>query len=415
MRKRVYITLFIILVCCIGTTLWSQSVAGTWVDSQYKVTLVLSADGTYSLQHPNGQSKGRCYLNGQQFCLQDATGTAPVCYTVVNFTANVLVLRDASGFTLNYQRQGGNQMTTPPAPPQTPTSTSRLRVNELPPNQVLAQKGGITLTGSHYNAGIFLTQFVIGQPVKTSEAQELKNKLLQEFNQYPAEVVKQLQSIGQSMQLVRQATDPLRIGLTRQELFSAFYQATAQYKETDKPLMIQVINRYVKVLAYDPTNKLVLTDRDAAGMVNYMTFNAGLMGANVQRTAAYKQSVVAEMIKNFPAMPLESKRMLCSASLMWQLMESNWNRLTPQQKQQYKNSLTAQMNQTYQTPQAYNNSGTSTPPNTKESISEQWRKFNANQNLYTMMNNMNLQSHATSLNIIENMGGTGNYWEVVDY
>ena len=32
----------------------------------------------------------------------------------------------------------------------------------------------------------------------------------------------------------------------------------------------------------------------------------------------------------------------------------------------------------------------------------------------TMMN-MNTLSHATSLNIIENIGGTGDYWKVVDY
>jgi hypothetical protein len=32
-----------------------------------------------------------------------------------------------------------------------------------------------------------------------------------------------------------------------------------------------------------------------------------------------------------------------------------------------------------------------------------------------MMNEMNMNTHATSLNIIENTGGTGNYWSVVDY
>jgi hypothetical protein len=31
------------------------------------------------------------------------------------------------------------------------------------------------------------------------------------------------------------------------------------------------------------------------------------------------------------------------------------------------------------------------------------------------MNDMSLNNHALSLNIIENIGGTGNYWSVVDY
>ena len=30
------------------------------------------------------------------------------------------------------------------------------------------------------------------------------------------------------------------------------------------------------------------------------------------------------------------------------------------------------------------------------------------------MNNMSLQNHATMLNTIENFGGTGRYWDVVD-
>jgi len=38
----------------------------------------------------------------------------------------------------------------------------------------------------------------------------------------------------------------------------------------------------------------------------------------------------------------------------------------------------------------------------------------ARQNMFRIMNNINHQTHATSLNIIENIGGTGNYWKVVD-
>lgn len=43
---------------------------------------------------------------------------------------------------------------------------------------------------------------------------------------------------------------------------------------------------------------------------------------------------------------------------------------------------------------------------------EYLKGFNASMNT---MQRMQLESHATSLNIIENMGGTGNYWEVKDY
>jgi hypothetical protein len=36
------------------------------------------------------------------------------------------------------------------------------------------------------------------------------------------------------------------------------------------------------------------------------------------------------------------------------------------------------------------------------------------QQMWDMMNTMSLQNHATTLNIIENIGGTGDYWEITD-
>jgi hypothetical protein len=113
-------------------------------------------------------------------------------------------------------------------------------------------------------------------------------------------------------------------------------------------------------------------------------------------------------------MPIEQKRLLCTASLIWQLLESNWNRMTPAQKQQYKSAYFSQSGQktpAYQPPQT----GGSYTPSSAKSPAEQMREYNARQNMYRMMNEMNMNSHALSLNIIENIGGTGNYWNVVDY
>ncbi len=35
--------------------------------------------------------------------------------------------------------------------------------------------------------------------------------------------------------------------------------------------------------------------------------------------------------------------------------------------------------------------------------------------LMDVMSNIMLNQHVTTMNIIENIGGTGNYWEVTDY
>jgi len=405
-KKSNIILLTVIILMLVFSTgnLSGQNLAGTWTESSYNVKMILSADGTYTLQYPNGQSRGRYGLNGQTFCMQDASGTNPVCYTVVNFTGNGLVLRDVNGLVLNYQRQGGG-------------GVSKSGRGE---GEVLAQKGGYTLTNGNFNAGLGILQFIIGQPVKPSEVQELKNKLIEEFHQAPAEVLQQLNSLGKSLQTIHSATDPVRIGLARQELFAAFYKATMNFKEADKPLMIQVMNRYIKVLAYDPANNLLLTNKDAEGMLNYLAFNSALMGQEVQLTDAVRRTIMTDLVNRFASMSLEQKQLLCSASLIWELLESNWNRLTPAQKQQYKSAYYSQIGQNSQSYQTYNqtynpgSSGSGSQSSTKSRY-DMMREYNAKQHMFRMMNEMSMNTHALSLNIIENIGGTGNYWSVVDY
>jgi hypothetical protein len=117
-------------------------------------------------------------------------------------------------------------------------------------------------------------------------------------------------------------------------------------------------------------------------------------------------------------MPLEQKRLLASASLIWDLLESNWNRLTPAQKQQYKSAYYSQIGQNNQSYQTYNqtyNAGSGYQSSSSKSTADMMREQRAKQHMFRMMNEMNMNSHALSLNIIENIGGTGNYWSVVDY
>jgi hypothetical protein len=402
MKQAIFVLSIFILLLSVGSgNLFSQNpLAGTWQESTYNIKMVLKADGTYTLQYSNGYGQGRYSYNGQQFCMQDSRGGNPVCYVVVSISPNQVSFRDINGVVMNYRRQGGG----------TPSNTNS--------GQVLANHNGYTLTIGHFNAGLGILQFIIGQPVKPSELQELKRTLLKEFQVNPSEVIRQLSSLGQSLQTIRQQTDPYRIGLARQELFTALYVATRHMKESDKPLLIQIMNRYIKVLVYDSANKLALTDKDAVGMMRYLAFTSELAGRKIMLTPDMQRSFTADLANRFASMPLEQKKLLCSASLIWHLMETNWNRLTPAQRQQFRKAYTTQIPAA--SPNFAPTTGTTyTPPaasvNSKKSMAQQMRDFNAKQNMFNMMNQMNMNSHALSLNIIENIGGTGNYWKVTDY
>lgn len=400
----VCITLVIIIAA--PPALSAQSLAGKWRDLQYNVTLELSARGGYSLQHPNGRSTGRYGVNGNIFWLQDVSGSAPVYYTIMQFNGNLLVLRDANNLMLNYQRQ--------PAPnqPSLPSRTQEPPAQAAASARILARKSGQTLTSSHIDTGIDLIQFIIGQSILPEEAKELEDQSIAEFKIDPDYFLKEIGSLARSLDTIRAMTDPVRIGLTRQQLFAALYQATHQVCEADKPLMIQVMNRYINVLAHDPANNLVLTDKDAIGMMKYLAFNSELLGQPVVLTEALQQSMRSEIIKNFYIQPLEQKQLLCSASLIWQLLEVNWNRITPAQKEQYKAAFQAQFSPLFQ---SEINSQSSPAAGQNRSTSDKMREYQARQHMMSMMNDMNMNTHALSLNIIENIGGTGNYWSVVDY
>jgi len=166
---------------------------------------------------------------------------------------------------------------------------------------------------------------------------------------------------------------------------------------------------------------LLLTNKDAHGMLNYLAFNSELMGQKVHLTDAVRHSIMTDLVNQFAAMPLEQKRLLCSASLIWEMLESNWNRLNSAQKQQYKNAYYSQIAQNTQSYQTYNktyntdSSGSGYKSSSKKSTADMMREHRAKQHMFQMMNEMNMNTHATSLNIIENIGGTGNYWSVVDY
>ncbi len=411
MTKRVFPRKFFVLICFFIVMIQpvlAQSPVGKWVDSGQNVTLTLNGDFTYSLTYPNGNSTGYWSSGGNQFCLRDAAAATPVCYTVVSYSASALVLRDVNGVMINYKKVNITQ-------PAVPSGWNR-KVKGA--GRVIAEKGNLKLTHGHLRTGIDLTQFIIGHKIKDNEVKALKQKLVQEFNTAPAETLSQLNGIRRSMNKVYSSTDPYRIGLVRQELFGAFYKVTKNINESQKPLMIRIINKYVRVLAYDEKNNLILTNRDVDGYINYLIFNSELSGQKIDANYAVKRDVSAQLVKKFFSMPIGQKQMLASASLIWQLFDTNWRRMSRSQKNQYvtayrnkisnnfsRNSQEAGFGQQWKPPQgAY-----------KKSVAQMKSEFNAKQNMFRMMQNMNTNSHALSLNIIENTGGTGNYWNVVDY
>jgi hypothetical protein len=376
------LNLLLVLICI--SVSFGQTAFGTWVNKQCNLSMTLNQDGTFVFTGPYGQATGVWGTQGQIFQMQDATGQITQ-YTITHFSQNVLQLLDVNDVTINYERQ-------------------------VQPGQIqqtlLAEAQGLQLSNGHIHIGVGIVQFVIGQVLKQSEVDELTQASILEFKTNPQEFLNQMQGLQQSLTTMQSLQDPLQIGTLRQMLIAEFHKGTKPMAEHEKPLLIQIINRYVKVVAFDATNNLALTDKDVEAMIDYVQFSSQLSGVRVTFTADERVQYTKQLINEFSTSPIEQKQFLCSASLAWNLVKGNWQNMNQTQQTQIRENYAGTMNAQNQ----QGNNGNVTQNN----INKLRRENIANQCMFNIMNNMSLQNHATMLNTIENFGGTGNYWEVTD-
>ncbi|RMH75161.1 MAG: hypothetical protein D6681_22490, partial [Calditrichaeota bacterium] len=368
-----------------------QTLVGTWINHDYNMRMELRQDGTFLFTSPYGNSNGSYMVQGNYLMMYASNG-ATTPYGITYFDGNRLQLVDANGGVMNFVREAG-------ASPQTP-GMDRQMPGAAPPgaSEVLLTTGGYQLTRADVQTGVEIVEFIIGQHIQPSEVEELTQAAIQEFPQAPAQFLQQVNSLRQSLQTLHSLTDPVKIGLARQELITAFHKGTRQIPEEQKPMIIRIINRYVKVLAFDPANNLTLTNRDVEGFLNYYRFVSELNGQPFAITPEVQQQAEQAVAQAFPTLPLEQKQVLSSASLIWQVIETNWQRFTPQQQAQFRASFTQQVPQPYgQTGYPQQNYGGG---NTSTDVSKQIRDMQADmwyqQNMWNMMQNMNLNSHATA-------------------
>ncbi len=389
MKKYVLIPWLFLQIFIFASRLISQEAHGTWNNAQYNLQMTLNRDGTYSFTGPYGSSAGRWGAQGSTFWMQDYSGQT-VYYTVALYNQTQLNLVDANGVSLHYTRKTGAS------------------------GSVLLEYSGHSLTTKHLNTAIGIIEFIIGQEIKAIEKEELTASAKEEFPLNPAEWLRQVSSLQESLDKLKQLQDPVHIGMARQMLVAEFYKAVLPVKEEEKPLLIRMINRYVKVLAFDEANTLALTDKDVDAMIDYMEFNNQMAGVNRRFTIAERKAFTEELSGKFKTMPVEEKRFLCSANFIWKLVQANYQQLGSASRNQFQQQYSTAHAGRWKQDKDFQAFSNLSQAEQQVWLQQKSRENLANQNMYTMMNNMATQNHAVMLNTIENFGGTGNYWEVVN-
>jgi hypothetical protein len=292
----------------------TEIVGVVWEAQGVGIQLLLNPDGTYRLTGPQGATQGIYLLSGDFLQMQDgATGLVSV-YQVGMIGEDVLVLVDGYGGTLQFTPAAG-------AAPAGGTG------------KVLAESAGLQLTEADVAVGFDLVRIVTDEALTEAEKDRLRSKAVEEFRAHPAEFLQQVEELRGALGQLRQIRDPQAAGRMRQELFAALYFGTKGIPEEEKPEIVRVILEHVEVVAEDPENRLVLTDRDLETYLEYGDFLAGLSGQEPLSSQVTFEELRTGLAKEYAGLPLETKLGLASIYPVWKAIQKVWGGLEEAQRQ----------------------------------------------------------------------------------
>ncbi len=136
-------------------------------------------------------------------------------------------------------------------------------------------------------------------------------------------------------------------------------------------------------LAADSRNKVLLLASDLDGACAYLSFLRQSQGG-APWSAQETQQFRSQVSQNFSALPDETKGFLLGGQIFWSLISQNLQRLSQQRQAEVQQQIARQQ----QAPMSMD--------------------------AYQTLSNMSRAQHMTTMNILENMGGSGDYWEMVE-
>ncbi len=261
---------------------------------------------------------------------------------------------------------------------------------------------------------------------------EGKKESLAEFIQNSANILQQIQSVDTQMQMLYQLTDPYRIAIARSAFLCQFHAMTLQTNE--ELFMFKMLKKYVPVLAIDLQNQLAFTEHDFQGYLTILKLNFEAAGINYEYYDSEIQQCRQALVQQFNTASVEVKQGMCVMSVLTDYKVASYKTMTYAQKQKLQNDIINQQAYQYQNfsnnsmedafRQGYNSlpyivnsevkwpEGVNTKADKQAYIRKMRSRMNSNAATVGIMNDMMINTHTTILNIIENFGNTGNYWEV---
>ncbi|MEM6797568.1 MAG: hypothetical protein AAF725_26610 [Acidobacteriota bacterium] len=257
-----------------------------------------------------------------------------------------------------------------------------------PPETVIASRGDHVFRQIDLDHGLEMIRFLSGEDSTAAEAARLRQDALGQFEEDPVQFAEGMAFIEGVLTAARSTSDVAEIAGYRMVLFNVLYALNQELPASERPALLEIVFAKNPVIAYDPATQLALTARDLRSAVKIYAFGSGaapdaLDGPWIEEQVAELERTV---VPAFAGLGLTEKQFLATAGVLWTVLETNLDRFTPRQL--------AELRQ-----------GHSQPPPSQPSET-------MDANTARFLSQLSLQQHVSTLNVIENIGGTGDYWEV---
>ena len=363
-------------LCAITSFIAAQKLVGTWVNDDFALQYEFYQNGNYSLTSKDyGNFSGTYNYFKQTISLFDFQGNLTVQYFVQQHTANRLSLVDGNNFAFVLQRKE-----------QVTTSVGMEAFSAARYPRVLAEKGNQKILEADARLYTAAISFLVQDQLNESHYQEIEKALITDFNKNPKAAMNDLAGLRQGMEYIFTLHDPMEIGIVRQRILGAVYYGSVVQHQPNA--YWNITDRFIDVIAYDPTNFLVLTTEDLNDYLDYLAFSYQLYGQELgeQEKAALGKRIASE----FSTYSLEDKQLLANAGLLYDFTRAQYESMSAGQQQQWQSSM----------------------QESAGNLDYDWDREDLDADVIQFMSEMNQMSHVSMMNVIENMGGGYDYWEL---
>lgn len=348
MNRFLFLLAFLVLAPAVA----AQSLVGSWHEAATGLTYEFAADGSGSLVQGATAQPFAYALDGSTLVVQ--MNGSSLAFSVQELAASRATFALPNGTTFTLTREGA------------------------------APGSADGVTEADVMAAVRLVEFVTGEALASREVDGIRREVHADFASDPAASAEAIAMFRSVLQAAAQATDPVAVGMARQQLLVGLLDMRRQ-TPGDSPFFDAITDR-VRLVAFDPATQTGATDRDVEAALAYLGWLAEVSGGQTPSRQA-RREYETYVAQHFASLPQADKEFLSAAAVIWPLVQVQWAALSMQQQTMAQQQMVAQPIQWQADAQS----------------AEQY---------YATMSEISAMSHRTSMNILGNIGDGGSQYEM---